>query len=138
MAQPMARKMKRQGMRWLATNMTQVAMNAKRNMVLDRDSSLKFVGGPRRAMSWSCTRLKSSMLFCRSRMLRKKSFESSFTGLTVGAGASGGPVGLYWKLVETTVGAAGWRAMKEGMRRARRATKNGRMKMRYGSRQMKV
>ena len=36
------------------------------------------------------------------------------------------------------VGAAGWRAMKEGIRRARRRRTRGMTARRYGSRQMKV
>lgn len=63
----------------------------KRKIVDDRGSLLKFVGGVRRETIWSWTTEKSSMLFCRSRMLRKKSLESSLTGLTVGGGAIGGP-----------------------------------------------
>jgi hypothetical protein len=109
-----------------------------RNTVLERGSLLKFVDGVTTEIIWSCRRLKSSMQFWRSRMLRKKSRESSFTGFTVGAGARGGPVVLYWKLWETVVGGAGWRAMKAGMRRARRMIANGRTKIRYGSRQMNV
>ncbi len=75
-------------------------------------------------------------------MLRKKSRESSLTGLTMGAGARGGPVAEYWKEPEVweviVGGAAGWRAMNEGMRRARRSTTSGRTAKRYGSRQMNV
>ena len=75
-------------------------------------------------------------------MLRKKSRESSFTGLTVGAGARGGPVAEYWKEAEVCVvivgGAAGCLATNDGMRRARRSTTSGRTVKRYGSRQMNV
>jgi len=75
-------------------------------------------------------------------MLRKKSLESSLTGLTVGAGARGGPVAEYWKdpeVCEVIVGgAAGCRAMNEGIRRARRTTTSGRTVKRYGSRQTNV
>jgi len=92
----------------------------------------------------SCKREKSSMLFWRSRMLRKKSRESSFTGFTVGAGAIGGPLTLYWKELEelefeevTVGGGAGCRAMKAGIRRARRSRASGRTERRYGSRQIK-
>ncbi len=116
--------------------------NAKRKMVEERGSLEKLVVGVRRERILSWTREKSSMLFWRSRMLRKKSRESSFTGLTVGAGASGGPVVEYWKEAEACEaivgGAAGCLAMNEGMRRARRSTTSGRTVRRYGSRQMNV
>ena len=39
--------------------------------------------------------LNSSMEFCRSRMLRKKSLDISPAGLMVRAGASGGPFMEY-------------------------------------------
>ena len=93
--QPMIRKIRRQGMRWEAMNMKEAVVKVKRNKVDDRGSLEKFVGGVRSFMMWSCRREKSSMLFWRSRMLRKKSRESSLTGLTVGAGAIGGPEGEY-------------------------------------------
>lgn len=121
--------------------MNPAVANVKRNSVEERASSEKFVGGVSTVRILSCRREKSSILFCRSRILRKKSLLSSLTGFTVGAGASAGPVGVYAKLgtwEETVVGAAGWRAMKEGMRRARRRTARGRTEKRYGSRQMKV
>lgn len=114
----------------------------KRKSVEERGSLLKFVGGVRREMILSWRREKSSMLFWRSRMLRKKSRESSFTGFTVGAGARGGPVAEYMKVADVCEvivgGAAGCRAMNEGMRRARRSTTRGRTVKRYGSRQTKV
>lgn len=139
---PMKRKINRQGRRWEAMKRVSAERKVKRKSVEERGSLLKFVGGVRieRILSW--TREKSSMLFWRSRMLRKKSRESSFTGFTVGAGARGGPVAEYWKVAEfwdvTVVGAAGCRAMKEGMRRARRRTTSGSTVRRYGSRQMNV
>jgi len=83
--------MRRQGRRWEAIKRREESVNAKRKRVEERGSLEKFVGGVRREMSLSWRREKSSMLFCRSRMLRKKSLESSLTGLTVGAGARGGP-----------------------------------------------
>lgn len=48
-----------------------------------------------KAMVASCARLKSSMQFCKSRMLRKKSLLSSGAGLMVCAAASGGPLKGY-------------------------------------------
>ena len=48
--------------------------------VLLRASFEKFVGGERRFRTSSWSLLKSSMLFWRSRMFLKKSFESSGAG----------------------------------------------------------
>lgn len=129
--------MRRQGRRWDAIESSKVAVNANRKIVDDSGSFEKFVDGVRRDSSLSCTREKSSMQFCRSRMLRKKSFERSFTGFTVGAGAIGGPVEMYGVL-DVVEGGAGCRAMKEGIRRPRRRKMKGRTVRRYGSRQMKV
>lgn len=109
-------------------NINPAVANVNRKRVEERASSEKFVGGVRTVMTLSCRREKSSMLFCRSRILRKKSFESSLTGLTVGAGARAGPVGVYMKFgfcEDTVVGAAGCRAMKAGIRTARRRTARG-------------
>jgi len=123
---------------------TAAVKKANKKRVDERGSLEKFVGGVRRVIMRSCKREKSSMLFWRSRMLRKKSRESSFTGFTVGAGAIGGPLTLYWKELEelefeevTVGGGAGCRAMKAGIRRARRSRASGRTERRYGSRQIK-
>lgn len=62
-----------------------------RNMEEDKASFEKFVEGATRAMSASCEVEKSSMLFCRSRMLRKKSLDISDAGRIVLGGARGGP-----------------------------------------------
>lgn len=77
-------------------------------------------------------------------MFRKKSLDSSLTGLTVGAGAIGGPAVEYLKdeeLAEVSgvmvCGCAGCLAMNEGMSRARRTRTSGRTERRYGSRHMK-
>lgn len=83
------------------------------------------------------------MLFCKSRMFRKKSFDSSLTGFTVGAGASGGPPMLYPKLgtfAEEVIvgGGAGCRAINEGIRSPSKTVTSGRTVKRYGSRQMNV
>ena len=63
----------------------------KRKIVEDRGSFEKFVGGVMSLRNRSCIVLKSSMLFCRSRMLRKKSLDISPAGLMVRGGAIGGP-----------------------------------------------
>jgi hypothetical protein len=140
--QPMKRKITRQGSRCEAMKRTRAERKVKRKRAEERGSLLKFVGGVMREIILSWIREKSSMLFWRSRILRKKSRESSLTGLTVGAGARGGPVAEYWKVAEVCEviigGAAGWRAMKEGMRRARRSTTSGRTVKRYGSRHTNV
>lgn len=104
----MRRKMTRQGRRWEPMNMREEPMKRKRKRVEERGSLLKFVGGVMTEMILSWTREKSSMLFCRSRIFLKKSLLSSLTGLTVGAGAIGGPVVEYEKDSEDiVVGAAG-------------------------------
>lgn len=139
MVQPMIRKIKRHGIRCEAMNMNEPVTKVARKTVDESGSSLKFVGGVIRSITLSCSREKSSMLFCRSRMLRKKSLDSSFTGLTVGAGAIGGPEVEYEKVSEESVsGGAGCRAMNEGMRTARRRTARGRTETRYGSRHTNV
>ena len=56
----------------------------------ERASFEKFVSGVMVAITVSCSRLKSSMLFCRSRMLRKKSRDISGVGRIVGGGFVGG------------------------------------------------
>ena len=53
-------------------------------------SSEKLVSGVIAAANASCKRLKSSILFCRSRMFRKKSRLRSGTGCIVGGGLRGG------------------------------------------------
>lgn len=71
---------------------------AKRNTVEDRGSLEKLVDGVSVEITLSCITEKSSIQFCKSRMLRKKSFDSSLTGFTVGAGANGGPSAEYGKV----------------------------------------
>lgn len=73
-------------------NKVQVETKRKRKIVDERASFEKFVGGVMIFRTPSCTVLKSSMLFWRSRMLRKKSLDISAAGLMVRAGASGGPL----------------------------------------------
>jgi hypothetical protein len=140
--QPIRRKIIRHGRRWEATKRIRAERKAKRKRVEERGSLLKFVGGVRREMILSWRREKSSMLFWRSLMLRKKSRESSLAGFTVGGGAIGGPVVEYWKVAEVwdviVGGAAGCRAINEGISRARRRTASGRTVKRYGSMQTNV
>ena len=81
----------RQGRRWEAMKRTRALKKRKRNSVDDSGSLEKLVGGVNMVITLSWRREKSSMVFWRSRIFRKKSFESSFTGFTVGGGASGGP-----------------------------------------------
>ena len=101
------------------------------------------------------------MQFWRSRMFRKKScgcqlaerrvgrirrkgkgagctLESSFTGFTVGAGAIGGPLGLYSKLDVRAMGGAGCRARKEGMKTPSSRIAKGKTLRREGSRHINV
>lgn len=73
-------------------NRVQVETKRKRKIVDERASFEKFVGGVMILRTPSCTVLKSSMLFWRSRILRKKSLDISAAGLMVRAGASGGPL----------------------------------------------
>jgi hypothetical protein len=77
-------------------------------------------------------------------MFRKKSFDSSLTGLTVGAGAIGGPAVEYVKEVVLAdvngvmvCGCGGWRATKAGIKRKRSTSARGSIERRYGSRQTK-
>lgn len=73
-------------------NMAEPRMKLNRNIVEERDSLLKFVEGAIMETILSWRREKSSIQFCKSRMFLKKSLLNSATGLTVGAGAIGGPV----------------------------------------------
>jgi hypothetical protein len=134
----------RHGRRWEAINSTRALKNVKRNMVEDRGSLLKFVGGVTRDITLSCRSEKSSILFWRSRIFRKKSLDSSFTGLTMCGGARGGPAVEYVKYVEfdevsgvIVCGCAGWRAINAGIRRARSIMASGSTERRYGSRHTK-
>lgn len=60
-------------------------------MVEERISLEKLVSGAPFATTASWMREKSAMLFCRSRMLRKKSLDVSAAGLMVFGGAMAGP-----------------------------------------------
>lgn len=106
-------------------------------MVADRKKD-EHTFGPTKPITPSCTTEKSSMQFCRSRMLRKKSFESSLTGFTVGAGAIGGPLGEYSNELVSATGGAGWRARKAGMNTPSKSIAKGSTERSDGSRQMNV
>ena len=66
-------------------------MTHTRNVRDETVSSAKLVSGDKvdTAASWRFE--KSAMQFCRSRILRKKSFDVSDAGLMVRAGARAGP-----------------------------------------------
>lgn len=74
MTQPVASNMKRQGRSEAVRKRAREA--AKRDMKTadERTSSEKLVGGPIRAMMRSWAMEKSSIVFWRSRRLRKKSY----------------------------------------------------------------
>ena len=85
----------------------------------------------------SCTSAKSAITFCKSRMLRKKSFDISLAGLIVRGGARGGPVREKSECV-LSWGGGGWRARYAGTMTKNKAPAMGRIEKRYGSRQTKV
>ena len=120
----------RHGSRWADTNKRQHAMNRKMKMLEESASFEKFVGGANALMTASCVVLKSSMLFCKSRMLRKKSFDISAAGLIVLGGASGGPWREYTGLCGTATGGGGWRARNAGTKMKSRAEAIGRIERR--------
>ena len=95
--QPRPRAMKRQGRRWEAKKRPQAATKRNTKSVDDNGSLEKFVAGVMAVMMASWTVAKSSMLFWRSRILRKKSLDISEAGLMVRAGARGGPAMEYWE-----------------------------------------
>ena len=136
--QPKVRAIKRKGSRCDATNKVQAAINRKRNKVDDSGSFEKLVTGATDAMMPSWRVEKSSMLFCRSRMLRKKSFDISEAGLIVRGGERGGPPREYWEVVTVNDGGGGCRARKAGTNRAKSARIKGNTERRYGSRQTNV
>lgn len=89
MTQPVVSNIKRQGRsEAVRKSMRDVA---KRDIKTadERTSSEKLVGGPMRAMMWSWAREKSSMVFWRSRRLRKKSYGWMGLVLTNFGGKSG-------------------------------------------------
>ena len=75
------------------------------------------------------------MMFCRSRILRKKSLDISEAGLMVRAGAMGGPE-IEYEGVE--VGGGGCRLKYAGTRRKRSVETRGIKGRRYGLRHTKV
>ena len=90
--QPARRKMSRHGRRCAEMNDSVVRMVRYRKSWDEKVSSLKFVAGAMVETRRSCPAVKSAILFCRSRILRKKSLDVSLAGLIVRAGASAGPV----------------------------------------------
>ena len=77
----------------------QAVMKRKRKTVDESGSSAKFVYGVTTLSNRSWSVLKSSILFCKSRMLRKKSFDISDAGFMMRAGARGGPFIWYDELL---------------------------------------
>ena len=100
-------------------------------------SSEKLVGGARSFTVVSWSREKSSILFWRSRILRKKSLDSSETGFTEDGGDSAGPSAEY-ESVGALVGGGGCRVMNAGtiMKISTRA--GGMAASRYGSKHINV
>lgn len=84
MIQPVVRKMKRQGRRAAVRKRVRERAKRRAKTAEERTSSEKFVGGPIRAMIWSWAREKSSIVFWRSRRLRKKSWGEGGGGLVWG------------------------------------------------------
>lgn len=107
--------------------------NRTRNTPELKVSDEKLVGGPIIWITWSWAFEKSSMLFCKSRRLRKKSLDSSETALTSGGKALGGPRNGYGS-VRRLLGGGGCREMNAGTIMKRRITASGRAARRYGSR----
>jgi hypothetical protein len=105
-----------------------------------RFSFEKFVRGVRKERTASCRRLKSSMQFCRSRMLRKKSLENSGAGLIVLAPAKGGPLRLPCQrsASPTWISGSGCRARKLGTMTKNSKQASGSTGNRYGSTHKKV
>lgn len=85
----------------------------------DKASSEKLSGGMTHLKKISCTTLKSSIPFCRSRIFLKKSFDVSPAGLIVRGGARGGPFKVYE--VDASCGGGGCRTRYAGIRMKKRA-----------------
>jgi len=139
-AQPLVRKIKRQGRRWENRKRAAQERVTRTKRVLLRRSSAKLKGGRTCEMVKSCRREKSSMLFCRSRILRKKSLLRSGAGLIFGAGANGGPSSHSMLRTISSfdgIGAGGWRARKEGIMMKKIRIASGKTARSDGSRQMK-
>jgi hypothetical protein len=104
------------------------------NMEL-RLSLEKFVNGVKKESTASCIVEKSSMQFCKSRMLRKKSFENSGAGLMVLAPANGGPLRLPCHKSASPIwfSGSGCRVRKLGTMTKNRQLARGRTGNRYGS-----
>lgn len=112
--------------------------NSKTRMysMLLRFSFEKFVKGVRTESTASCTFEKSSITFCRSRMLRKKSLLNSGAGLMVRAPARGGPPRLPCQRSESS--GSGCRVRKLGTMTKKRQLASGKTGNKYGSTHTKV
>lgn len=91
-------------------------MNRARNILEDSASFEKLDSGAKVLITASCMVLKSSILFCRSRILRKKSLDISAAGLMVLGGARGGPWREYDEPCDAATGGGGWRVRNAGTR----------------------
>lgn len=111
--------------------------NKHRKTAEDTLSFEKFVIGATRAISRSCMIEKSSILFCRSRMLRKKSLLISGAGLMLGAGADAGPC-IVALSAGWLFGGGGCRERKAGTITKKRQAASGITARRLGLRQHKV
>lgn len=78
-------------MRWAVRNINAVVNMQSRKTDEESFSFEKLVKGAKTETVASWRSEKSAMQFCRSRMLRKKSFDVSEAGLMVLAGARAGP-----------------------------------------------
>jgi len=105
-----------------------------------RFSLEKLVRGVRKARTASWMVEKSSMQFCRSRMLRKKSLENSGAGLMVRALARGGPLRLPCQrsASPTWTSGSGCRVRKLGTMTKNNKLASGSTGRRYGSTHKKV
>lgn len=120
---------KRKGRTCATMKREQVTTKRMRKMEDESASFEKLVGGATRAMRASCEVEKSSMLFWRSRILRKKSLDISAAGRIVLGGAKGGPCKEYVELLIVCEG-GGWRARNAGTSMKRRIEASGRTEMR--------
>ena len=94
-AWPAMRATKRHGSRCEDMKRRSVLMKRTRKTAVESGSLEKLVQGVTCESMASCRVEKSSMLFWRSRMLRKKSLDISEAGLMVRGGARGGPPREY-------------------------------------------
>ena len=136
----MRRARNRQGTSCESSSRAQQATTRTMKSAEELRSLPKLVYGVMSRVIRSCTTAKSSMLFCRSRMFRKKSLLISPTGLIVFGGASGGPAREYVVVVFgiVAVGGGGCRTRKAGTMIKSTIVAGGIVARRYGFRQMNV